>query len=172
MQACERSPQRRRPFIGAPLARLAREAERIKLPMQLKASIGERLRREQLPYGAAGAGDGGDTLGVFREYSLGGSPAAALPDEGLFDIKLENLVIDKVAVPHLILTAARNLAADDVAFQIERNADSLFGVWEDVTAEFVWHSETQTASGQSVVRYRSPLLAEPNQYWRIRFLLR
>ena len=34
-------------MIGAPLARLAREAERIKLPVQLKSSLEERLRRER-----------------------------------------------------------------------------------------------------------------------------
>ena len=82
------------------------------------------------------------------------------------------MVIDKVAVPHLILTVARNLAADDVAFRIETNADLLSEEWEDVTSEFVWHSETQTVNGQSIVRYRSSLLVEAAQYWRIKFLLR
>lgn len=113
-----------------------------------------------------------DTLGIFREYAQGGSPLAALAGEGLFDIKLEDVVIDKVAVPHLILTVARNLAADDVAFRIETNADLPSEEWEDVTSEFVWHSETQTVNGQSIVRYRSSLLVEEAQYWRIKFLLR
>ena len=34
-------------LIGAPLARLAKEAERIKLPMQLKSGLEERLKRER-----------------------------------------------------------------------------------------------------------------------------
>jgi len=34
-------------LIGAPLARLAREAERIHLPVQLKSGLEERLRRER-----------------------------------------------------------------------------------------------------------------------------
>ena len=34
-------------LVGAPLARLAKEAERIKLPVQLKSGLEERLRRER-----------------------------------------------------------------------------------------------------------------------------
>ena len=51
-------------LLGAPLARLAREAERIKLPVQLKSGIDERLRREKLPYDENDADADGTTAEV------------------------------------------------------------------------------------------------------------
>ena len=54
-------------LLGAPLARLAREAERIKLPMQLKSAIDERLRREKMPYASERRGGGGGRRGDADE---------------------------------------------------------------------------------------------------------
>ena len=67
-------------LIGAPLARLAKEAERIRLPMQLKAGIAERLRREKAPFSPSddaddeGEGEGG-----------GGAAGAGLSREGGYE---------------------------------------------------------------------------------------
>ena len=112
----------------------------------------------------------GDQLSLFREYAQGGSPASALPGEGLFEVTCEELLIDGVMVPHLLLSVVRNLAADDVVYRIERNVESLTGEWQNVTNEFTLHSDEPLDNGRAILRYRRPLPEEPYRYWRMRFL--
>jgi hypothetical protein len=110
-----------------------------------------------------------DGLGLFREYAQGGRPDAALPGEGLFDIAIEELVVDQLTARYVVLSLARNLAADDVEFRIERNVGSLTGQWQDATQEFVLHSDQPLEAGSALLRYRSPLPSDLGQYWRVRF---
>ncbi|MGI9241269.1 MAG: lamin tail domain-containing protein, partial [Verrucomicrobiales bacterium] len=110
-----------------------------------------------------------DGIALLREYAQGGRPDAALPGEGQFDVNIEKLVVDQVAAHYLILSIARNLAADDVDFRIERNSSSLTGQWQDITEEFVLHSDQPLAAGTALLRYRSPLPTGRGQFWRVRF---
>ncbi|MFT5411348.1 MAG: hypothetical protein ACI9NC_004083 [Verrucomicrobiales bacterium] len=111
----------------------------------------------------------GDQLGLFREYAQGGRPDAALPSEGLFDIEIEELVVDEVTAPYVVLSIASNLAADDVEFRIEQNSGSLTGQWQDVTGEFVLHSDQPLGAGRALLCYRTPLPLDLRQHWRVKF---
>ena len=111
-----------------------------------------------------------DKIGLFREYAQGGRPDAALPGEGLIDLKIEEFVIDQSPSPYVILSVARNLAADDVEFRIEQNSGSLTGPWHNVTQQFVLHSHQPLPDGNALLQYRIPLPATPEQYWRLRFI--
>ena len=110
-----------------------------------------------------------DNLGLFREYAQGGSPEGNIPGEGLVDIEVKELLVDKVPAPHLVVSVVRNLAADDIAFHIERNSNSLVGEWEDATDNFVLFSDSQLGNGTAILRYRAPLPTESGHYWRVKF---
>ena len=110
-----------------------------------------------------------DGLSLFREYAQGGNPLTAVPDEGLFNIEIEELVRDQVPASYLILKLARNMAADDVSLRIEWNPSLLTGQWQDVTEDFVLHADRHTGRETTVISYRRPLPENPSGYWRIRF---
>ena len=111
-----------------------------------------------------------DGFGLFREYAQGGRPDAALPNEGLIHLKIEDLLIEQSPSPYVLLSVIRKLAADDLELRIESNSGSLSGPWENVTDEFVLHSHQPLPGGNALLQYRSPRRADPQQYWRLRFI--
>jgi hypothetical protein len=111
-----------------------------------------------------------DGIGLFREYAQGGRPDAALPEEGLIHLKIEDLLIEQSPSPYVLLSVTRKLAADDLELRIESNSGSLSGPWENVTDEFVLHSHQPLAGGNALLQYRSPRRDDPQQYWRLRFI--